>query len=113
MKEYKLKEEVKQYFDDERKEGIFSFEYWGVPLSMLDEVTKPKELISRVQGGIWINAKDRLPNTIGSYIVFYRDENGMHCMAWAFYNSRKEWCVENEKLIDVTHWMPLPKPPSK
>lgn len=59
----------------------------------------------------WIKVSERLPEQIGSYLVFYRDKEGLKCMAWGFYNSNGEWCVENKKLPTVTHWQPLPNAP--
>lgn len=65
--------------------------------------------------GRWISVKDRLPDVIGSYIVFFNDEffRGQQSMGWMFFNSKKEWCMDNRKYKFITHWMPLPKPPKK
>jgi len=51
----------------------------------------------------WISVKDRLPETIGSYIV-----KGSGKIAWAFYNSDGDWCYDNSRYTNLTHWQPLP-----
>jgi len=61
----------------------------------------------------WIKTENKLPNSLGSYIVFFRDEynDGVISMGWMFFNSNKEWCMDNNKYKFITHWMELPKPP--
>lgn len=60
----------------------------------------------------WISIKDRLPDVIGDYLC-YDDGAGI---AWAFFNSAKQWAYshldgDNGYYVFVTHWMPLPEPP--
>ena len=47
--------------------------------------------------GKWINVKDRLPESAGWYLVFFRG---------------KKWPFDNH-YHKVTHWMPLPEPPKE
>ncbi len=58
----------------------------------------------------WINVEDRLPETIGHYLIYYN--TGMEKnVAWAFFTSQKRWAGGNMFYENITHWMPLPKPP--
>ena len=57
----------------------------------------------------WVSVKDRLPNE-GSYLVFL--DNGFICRA--FFNKENIWVdVMSSKLLNVTHWMPLPEAPKE
>ena len=59
----------------------------------------------------WISVKDRLPEDGGDYLV----TDGFACMVSAFRSKNNEWDFWNIKWWSseqVTHWMPLPKPPS-
>ena len=58
----------------------------------------------------WIKTSDRLPDRIGSYLVYETIENSK-MIAWAFFNSGKKWAGGNVFYENVTHWMPLPAPP--
>ena len=68
----------------------------------------------------WISVKDRLPKTNSKfgesdYILCYT-ESKEQVVCW--YTKNREWIVANFKAdstplnIDITHWMPLPNPPS-
>ena len=61
----------------------------------------------------WISVEDKLPDSIGSYLIYLEDDNRTHKVAWAFYNSNKDWCDMGlpGHYTDVTHWQPLPEPP--
>ena len=54
----------------------------------------------------WINVKDKLPKNICCILAY---GNGM--IYFAFYNSVGNFCLDNEFIENITHWMPLPKPP--
>ena len=56
----------------------------------------------------WISVEERLPECRKHVIVC--DENGIVGEAYHFGKGRFEW-MEDEKLVFVTHWMPLPEPP--
>ncbi len=60
----------------------------------------------------WISVEDRLPDTIGSYLI-YRKNKEYNTIAWAFFNSDKMWAADNNFYEGVTHWMPLPEPPKE
>lgn len=65
----------------------------------------------------WIPSKERLPDTPGTgavRVLAWVVHDGMGWMAVRFYNNRK-WWSNGEEIFgeDITHWMPLPKPPSE
>ena len=56
----------------------------------------------------WISVKDRLPDTIGSFLGFHDN----YYISIVFFNSDKEWCeMWRQEKLKIAHWMPLPKPP--
>ena len=57
----------------------------------------------------WINVKDKLPDTIGDYLVY--DKGTFPVVGWAFFNSNKQWAGSHAFYRHVTHWRQLPKPP--
>lgn len=65
----------------------------------------------------WISAKDQLPEERGQVFIYYWDITlggaKVHRMATAFFNKDFESFQDRETLAhgNVTHWMPLPKPP--
>jgi hypothetical protein len=70
----------------------------------------------------WISVKDRLPNNDEQVLVFGRGTHELNnrvqpairnrCTAegWAGYDII-DWGGETDDVVNVTHWMPLPKPP--
>ena len=65
----------------------------------------------------WISVKDRLPEVFDEVIVYF---NGFISIAWRETEKRKRgivgWHWDSkmsypESFVNVTHWMPLPKPP--
>ena len=62
-------------------------------------------------GGKWISVKERLPENEKCVLVYSQDGG----VAEGKYNARfKEWVQFRwnvTELKNVTHWMPLPKPP--
>lgn len=65
----------------------------------------------------WISVKERLPEVFDEVIVYF---NGFISIAWRETEKRKNgivgWHWDSqmhypESLVNVTHWMPLPKPP--
>jgi hypothetical protein len=54
----------------------------------------------------WISVEDELPKGISNALAFGNDT-----IYFVFYNSCGSWCLENEYLYNITHWMPLPEPP--
>lgn len=68
-----------------------------------------------VQG--WVSVKDRLPKTSQQVLVF-NDPYGDGYMDVVYYSAKfKAFNATDEtdeyKLKNVTHWMPLPKPPEE
>ena len=63
----------------------------------------------------WISVKNRLPAEDGFYLVGGGDERG-RLVTILYYDSQSKKCKGHgaERVYDVsdvTHWMPLPKPP--
>ena len=61
----------------------------------------------------WISVDDRVPKNSGHYIVVHRNKhNGSTSIAIEAYIKCRvgEWW-SNDYVYDVTHWIPLPKPP--
>lgn len=65
--------------------------------------------------GEWISVEEKLPND--SCYVLVRLLGGAIYEALCLTRTSKEWCAINgEKFVNkntVTHWMPLPTPPTK
>lgn len=62
----------------------------------------------------WINVKDKLPKT-GEYVLGYGEKSSLHGQNYdqVRLNTDGCWCaVYNYTHLHVTHWMPLPDPPS-
>lgn len=65
----------------------------------------------------WISVKDRLPDVpkddyMSDYVLAYDKNAGI----WvAFFCSSGYWCEAREcvSFENVTHWMPLPEPPTE
>lgn len=61
----------------------------------------------------WISVSDRLPPYYEHVLCM---SEGEICLTWYASDGDNEiWTVayEEETLIDVTHWMPLPNPPTE
>lgn len=57
--------------------------------------------------GEWISVEDRLPEREGMYLAHTSHGRTMICFYVDYYcNGKPDW-----ERHDVTHWMPLPKPP--
>jgi hypothetical protein len=77
----------------------------------------------------WISVDDRLPEKVGSYLVFYHEwSKGEYLPTYddctirtMIFLCNKKWrypvCCDKKCEADthreVTHWMPLPEPPEK
>lgn len=55
----------------------------------------------------WINVKDRLPDKTGEYLTW----NGIFFYCEQFIVSGQYWESQIES-THVTHWQPLPEPPT-
>lgn len=76
--------------------------------SQLTEVTKECD---ELRGG-WISVDDELPNSDGYYLVFIDNNIDIKTVTTC------HWVHNNKSFVDVigfppvTHWMPLPEPPT-
>nr|DAV51147.1 MAG TPA: Protein of unknown function (DUF551) [Bacteriophage sp.] len=70
----------------------------------------------------WISVKDRLPDVFDEVLVYDTFSNTSISIAWRETTPRKNGIVNwywnsqmsyPENLTHVTHWMPLPEPPTK
>lgn len=66
----------------------------------------------------WISVKDRLPRSVGSYLVVYTDEDNQSAVvticAYAYFDDTKmSWKIPWWDERSITHWMPLPEPPKE
>lgn len=92
---------------------------WSAPIGNDESIAYDKAM-KRYAENPWISVKDRMPDKVGSYLVcvgtsvFAANYMPTHCA----YSQ----CVEAGfcsdlfgfiKLLNVTHWMPLPKPPKE
>lgn len=57
----------------------------------------------------WISVKDRLPENMDWLLVCI---NGYQC-SWVGYHEDGKWYDEDGGEQEVTHWQPLPPPPTK
>jgi len=71
---------------------------------------RDKDFFDCIPSDGWISVGDRLPESIGSYLIHHKDKQ-LDMIAWAFYTSKNKWAGNNEFYKNVTHWMPLPDPP--
>lgn len=63
----------------------------------------------------WISVKDELPENSGNFLATDGDittelyfEKRQRCHLWLESSGKP-----SEPIDDITHWMPLPKPPTK
>ena len=70
----------------------------------------------------WIRVKDRLPENNGTYFVYAPtysggSSSGLDCVNGVMFSRWKKcWSIEvgyYKRPNCVTHWMPLPKPPTE
>jgi hypothetical protein len=60
--------------------------------------------------GAWISVKDRIPVNQSLFLVTHIDDGWVCC---GELNENGEWCNQfSDDTILITHWMPLPEPPS-
>ena len=68
----------------------------------------------------WISVKDRLPDEEKPYIIYVKGHQGAGDEQMIVYwdASRRDFCVGEEgwpiddEYSEVTHWQPLPQPPT-
>lgn len=71
--------------------------------SISDAVIEIKALFNQD----WINVEDRLPD-IDEYVIWCRDDDVMFIEHLDKDMDVKKWI----SLLHITHWMPIPEPPS-
>lgn len=62
----------------------------------------------------WISVKDRLPEETGRYWCYVKEYNdlGISHFQWNFAFNVEEQGFNTNETEKVTHWMPLPDPPT-
>ena len=61
----------------------------------------------------WISVKDRLPNDEEDYLIIYLGWDDLIFHKVLYYcKTEKVWYDNNMDEYIVTHWQPLPEPPS-
>lgn len=73
-----------------------------------------KDDVVEVGCGKWMHINDKLPekyvNCLVHYIHSYNSDDGYWAIGVCHYNG-EEFLID--KVYQVTHWMPLPKPPER
>ena len=91
-------------------ELIESARYWG---SNTSEEIADHLIANGITVHEWISVKDRLPENNQWALCFMKDKSfgTFRVLQWNYvdwrWNDGNEWFDEK----DVTHWMPLPRPP--
>lgn len=77
-----------------------------------DEILKSVQSVNN-----WISCNERLPEKYGEYQVYFgtcdHDLNSTDAIDKRYYGDKSDGTVGWHSLCssDITHWMPLPKPP--
>ena len=91
-------------------ELIESARYWG---SNTSEEIADHLIANGITAHEWISVEDRLPENNQWALCFMKDKSfgTFRVLQWNYvdwrWNDGNEWFDEK----DVTHWMPLPRPP--
>lgn len=79
--------------------------------------SKPDEAIAALRSEQWIPVGERLPTHIYSVLVWVEDDGFEPFVDCGIYNANKShWQIndgEEDRIANVTHWMPLPAAPSR
>lgn len=79
--------------------------------SIAKSLTESVELVRKLKKPRWIPVTERLPKKWTWVLVCF---DGADVPSTAFVNSTSNWIGEDMYTnYDVTHWMPLPKPPKE
>ena len=99
-------QQIANHYEEESKG------WWLAACDAKEERERLKEQIPK-----WIPVSERLPKNDEFVIVTVKDERGDYPYIYSdfgWYFAKAEcWIVDNEKRNDITHWMPLPKPPKE
>lgn len=96
-------------------ENEYNFFKWDIE-TLYRKLCELEIEIGKTPGIGWIPVTDRLPDTFGEFIVCVQNADGRRHSDYADFDPyAKKWktgffCGEHDK---VTHWMPLPEPPSE
>ena len=121
MENAELIKSLRKYAENAQKNNEFD------TMRDLDVTADALEAADKAQR--WIPVNERLPDDVGSYLVYYHEwSNGdflprhddYRIRVMRFMNNGK-WCMpvctdkrcEADTNREVTHWMPLPEPPRK
>jgi hypothetical protein len=106
---------------------------WETPITLGDHLDAAADRLEaadkREEAQGWITVKERLPDDVGSYLVYYHEWSngdflpkygGYRIRVMRFMNNGK-WCMpvctdkrcEADTNREVTHWQKLPQPPQK
>ena len=68
-----------------------------------------------VRHGRWIPCSERLPEDESPVIIAHIDSDGygLPCIGMFRGNPKKWMSTSAIRIVNVTHWMPLPEPPEK
>ena len=58
----------------------------------------------------WVSVEERLPEQRDAYLVATEDGDVYDA---EFIPSVKQWWIDDDLRLDVTHWQPLPEPPKE
>ena len=106
---------------------------WETPITLGDHLDAAADRLEaadkREEAQRWIPVSERLPEDVGSYLVYYHEwSNGDFLPKYDDYRIRVmrfmnngKWCMpvctdkrcEADTNREVTHWQPLPQPPQK
>ena len=110
---------------------------WETPITLGDHLDAAADALEAADRRIaelkaaqrWIPVKERLPDDVGSYLVYYHEwSNGDFLPKYDDYRIRVmrfmnngKWCMpvctdkrcEADTNREVTHWRKLPQPPQK
>ena len=106
---------------------------WKTPITLGDHLDAAADALeaadNRVRAQRWIPCAERLPDDVGSYLVYYHEwSNGDFLPKYDDYRIRVmrfmnngKWCMpvctdkrcEADTNREVTHWQKLPQPPQK
>jgi hypothetical protein len=63
----------------------------------------------------WIRVEDELPQ-LRTYVIGYVVNlfgKGKNYVCEVYFSSQQKWLLEERDECTVTHWMPLPEPPTE
>lgn len=88
-----------------------------VALNLLEQVLYDIQHVPTLtQPNEWISVEDMLPEK-GQIVLFHQKDGFIYCAEYFAGNSIMStgWFIDNDcwEAEEVTHWMPLPAPPTK